>query len=155
MVTETTPDKVSKPNIVYQRKKRLAVTAFLQSVIPPLVPDPKLIKTGTTFDDLPIALCKPSRSRTCHPISSYVSDEYSQLHIVTLYWPFLLSISQNYRTELQIPQWKNAMDEEIVALHNNQTWSFTSLPNGKTNVGRRWVYTVKYNLNGSVKHLKV
>ena len=50
--------------------------------------------------------------------------------------------------------WKHAMDEEMSALHKNQTWELTALPSGKQTVGCRWVYTIKYLPDGSVERLK-
>jgi hypothetical protein len=46
------------------------------------------------------------------------------------------------------------MDEEMSALHKNQTWELTALPSGKQTVGCHWVYTIKYLLDGSVERLK-
>lgn len=46
------------------------------------------------------------------------------------------------------------MDEEMSALHKNQTWELTTLPKGKQAVGCRWVYTVKYLPDGSIERLK-
>ena len=46
------------------------------------------------------------------------------------------------------------MDEEMSALHKNQTWELTALPSGKQTVGCRWVYTIKYLPDGSVERLK-
>jgi len=46
------------------------------------------------------------------------------------------------------------MDEEMSALHKNQTWELTTLPQGKQAVGCRWVYTVKYLPDGSIERLK-
>ena len=46
------------------------------------------------------------------------------------------------------------MDEEMSALHNHQTWELIALPSGKQTVGCRWVYTIKYLPDGSVKRLK-
>jgi hypothetical protein len=46
------------------------------------------------------------------------------------------------------------MDEEMSALHKNQTWELTALPFGKQTVGCRWVYTIKYLPDGSVERLK-
>ena len=40
------------------------------------------------------------------------------------------------------------------ALSENATWSLVTRPLGKTNVGCRWVYTMKYFLDGSIKRLK-
>ena len=42
----------------------------------------------------------------------------------------------------------------MFALHQNQTWELISLPDGKRTVGCRWMYTVKYQTDGSVERLK-
>ena len=40
------------------------------------------------------------------------------------------------------------------ALSENATWSLVACPLGKTIVGCRWVYTVKYFPDGSIERLK-
>jgi hypothetical protein len=50
--------------------------------------------------------------------------------------------------------WKTAMDEEINSLMKNNTWILTDLPKGKKLVGSRWVYTYKYNENGTINKYK-
>ncbi|BBN69414.1 RmlC-like cupins superfamily protein [Prunus dulcis] len=52
------------------------------------------------------------------------------------------------------PLWQEAMDEEIQALEQNNTWSITPLPAGKHPIGCKWVYKVKYNSDGSVERYK-
>ena len=44
--------------------------------------------------------------------------------------------------------WKQAMVEEMAALHSSGTWDLVSLPIGKTLVGCRWVYTMKIGPDG-------
>nr|CAN81594.1 hypothetical protein VITISV_042175 [Vitis vinifera] len=44
--------------------------------------------------------------------------------------------------------WRQAMVDEMVALHSNDTWDLVVLPSGKFTVGCRWVYTVKVGPNG-------
>ncbi|RVW73310.1 Retrovirus-related Pol polyprotein from transposon RE2 [Vitis vinifera] len=39
--------------------------------------------------------------------------------------------------------WRQAMVDEMAALHSNDTWDLVVLPSGKSTVGCRWVYTVK------------
>lgn len=46
------------------------------------------------------------------------------------------------------------MQLEIVALEDNKTWSVVDLPPGKTPIGCRWVYKVKYKASGEVERFK-
>ena len=50
--------------------------------------------------------------------------------------------------------WKQAMVEEMTALHSTGTWGLVTLPIGKSPVGFRWVYTVKIDPDGRVDSLK-
>ena len=59
---------------------------------------------------------------------------------------------QNYKEAIESPEslhWKNAMKEEMNSLKENNTFTLTTLPEGRKLVGGRWVYTVKENPNGS------
>ena len=56
---------------------------------------------------------------------------------------------------LSHPGWKQAMVEEMVALHSTSTWDLVTLPAGKSPVGCRWVYIVKIGPDGGVDRLKV
>ena len=47
------------------------------------------------------------------------------------------------------------MVDDIQALNNNATWDLMPLPTGKKAIGCRWVFTVKFNTNGSVATLNV
>ena len=46
------------------------------------------------------------------------------------------------------------MDVELEALETNGTWSLTTLPPGKHLVGCKWVYHIKYNVDGSIEQYK-
>ena len=50
--------------------------------------------------------------------------------------------------------WKGAMDEEITALLQNDTWDIVDLPEGKKTVSCRWVYTLKCKSDGSLDRYK-
>jgi histone deacetylase 1/2 len=46
------------------------------------------------------------------------------------------------------------MDEEMAALDANATWELVALPNDKKAIGRKWVYKVKHNVDGSMSRYK-
>ena len=46
------------------------------------------------------------------------------------------------------------MDKEIEALEVNNTWNLTLLPPGKSAIGCKWVYRVKYLPNGTIERYK-
>lgn len=52
------------------------------------------------------------------------------------------------------PSWSKAMKEKITTLCNNGTWILTGLHAGKEAIGCKWVYTVKYDANGSLDRFK-
>ncbi|KAJ9561371.1 hypothetical protein OSB04_006531 [Centaurea solstitialis] len=106
-------------------------------------------------EDLPIALRKGSRSCTKHPISSFLA--YGKLS--PTYRAFVTNIDQvatprNVEEALASPTWKIAVCEELTALEKNGTWELTNLPSGKKTVGSKWLFTIKYNSDGSVNRHK-
>ena len=46
------------------------------------------------------------------------------------------------------------MVNELTALHDNGTWEIVLLSSGKSFVGFRWVFTVKYLLDGTIERYK-
>ena len=46
------------------------------------------------------------------------------------------------------------MDEEIKALASKETWKLVSAPTDAVIVSCRWVFTLKYRLDGSVDRYK-
>lgn len=54
----------------------------------------------------------------------------------------------------QSEMWKTSMQEEFESLIKNNTWTMVELPENKTAIGCRWVYSVKQNPDGSVERFK-
>ena len=52
------------------------------------------------------------------------------------------------------PKWQNVMVIEIAVLESNQTWTVTLLPPHKKAIGCKWVYRVKYKVDGTVERYK-
>ena len=104
---------------------------------------------------LPVALCKGTRSCTLHPISNFV--HYDRLH--PTYRAFSLSVTtesipRSHVEALRIPHWKAAMDQEYAALMERQTWKLVPRPRDMNIVTCRWIFTVKYNPDGTINRYK-
>ncbi|XP_070040605.1 uncharacterized protein [Nicotiana tomentosiformis] len=52
------------------------------------------------------------------------------------------------------PGWQEAMQKEIEALVQNETWEVVELPGDKKALPCKWVYKVKHHSNGSIELLK-
>jgi hypothetical protein len=54
---------------------------------------------------------------------------------------------------LKVPEWKDAVFEEMKTLEKNSTWELVNLPRRKTIV--KWLFTVKYKsiLQLSINHM--
>ncbi|KAH9735112.1 hypothetical protein KPL71_017633 [Citrus sinensis] len=63
-------------------------------------------------------------------------------------------IPNSVQEALKDPKWKEAMNEEMNSLQKNSTWEVVDLPEGKTPVGCRWVFTIKYKADGTVERFK-
>nr|GEU91101.1 retrovirus-related Pol polyprotein from transposon TNT 1-94 [Tanacetum cinerariifolium] len=50
--------------------------------------------------------------------------------------------------------WKEAMQEEIKALHKNKTWELVPLPGGRKPIGNKWVYKIKRNCDDQVERYR-
>ena len=113
--------------------------------------------SNSEVDDsnLPIAIQKGVRSCTQHPLSKYVS--YKNLSPVFRAFTSQLSsmeIPNIVQDALKFPEWKKAVFEDMKTLEKNGTWKLVDLPRGKTTVGCKWVFTVKYKSDGSLERYK-
>ncbi|XP_026435122.1 uncharacterized protein LOC113332832 [Papaver somniferum] len=61
---------------------------------------------------------------------------------------------KNFREAMTHPGWRKSMAEEIRALEEQGTWDITELPPGKKALGSKWIYTEKYDENGTLVRLK-
>lgn len=68
-----------------------------------------------------------------------------------------LVVPETYNEALNSPQaaeWNEAIQEELDALHKNNTWKLCDLPQDKSCVGSKWVFKIKYLSNGDVERFK-
>ncbi|KAL5549057.1 hypothetical protein UlMin_004288 [Ulmus minor] len=89
---------------------------------------------------------------------SYLLDYHCAL-LSSSYRALVLSIStitepSSFSQVIKVKEWQDAMDAELQALEENQTWSVVSLPDGKRPVGCKWVYRIKHKDDGTVERYK-
>src|SRR5579871_807696 len=51
-------------------------------------------------------------------------------------------------------EWEDAMKLELESIKKNDTWTLTTLPPGRTAIGSKWVYRLKYNTDGVIDRYK-
>ena len=71
--------------------------------------------------------------------------------IVSLNTTIILNIVSEALTKRE---WKDAMREEMSALEKNKTWEIVERPKGKSIVDCKWIFTLKYKVNGSLERHK-
>jgi len=156
---ETKDLPASKPvqdfRYVYTHRLKVLASEPIPAILSP-VNGPTPPTSASLFDlDVPIALQKGKQSCTDHPIFNFVS--YDNLN--PTFRQFALSLSsesipRSYTEALLVPVWKQAMDEEMEALAFRGTWELVSAPTDAVIIVCRWVFTLKYRLNGSVDRYK-
>ena len=78
-------------------------------------------------------------------------DSTTEVHLVCL-----LADAENISFEEAVrdKKWQIAMDEEIKAIHRNNTWELTELPEGSQPISVKWVFKKKMNAQGKIEWYK-
>ncbi|KAG7586100.1 Reverse transcriptase RNA-dependent DNA polymerase [Arabidopsis thaliana x Arabidopsis arenosa] len=92
---------------------------------------------------------------TRYPLSSVLSYDL----LAPEFQQFILAITletepHTFKQAMASEYWKNACNSELTALEGHKTWSVVSLPPGHNVVGCKWVFTIKYNADGTVERYK-
>ena len=127
---------------------------------PPADSSPMVPSSTTTVlpspADLLIVVRKGTRSsRNPHPIYNFLTYH----HLSSPYSAFIstlssISLPKTLHEALSHPGWKQAMVEEMAALHSTGTWDLVTLSASKSPVDCRWVYTIKIGPDSGVDRLK-
>ncbi|WVZ03714.1 hypothetical protein V8G54_024520, partial [Vigna mungo] len=138
---------------VYTKRKKIPDMMQVHESNPSSAPENEEIPELENEIDLPIAIRKGTRNCTkkpLYPLSNYVSyDRLSANHksfIVNLNY---VGIPNNITEALAKKEWRDAMQVEMIALEKNNTWEIVDKPKEKNIVDCKWIFTVKYNADGS------
>jgi hypothetical protein len=92
---------------------------------------------------------------TKYPLCHFISyNWYSPSHLY-----YIANVGRDkeppsYELAMTDPKWQEAMNSELQALIDNQTWSLVPLPPGKHPISCKWVYRIKCKADGSVERYK-
>lgn len=96
---------------------------------------------------------KPFPSSTALCVT--VVDQYVQPNFQC----FLSSITcvedpVSFHQAVKQQKWVDAMNVELEALENNETWDITTLPPNKKAIGCKWLYKTKFKADGTIDRFK-
>ena len=157
------PSPQHKPLITYQRRPRSipiaedsAPAQIVEEDLTDSSPVPVLSPASDPSDTLPIALRKGNRStRNPYPVYNFLSyHRLSTSHHAFVSTLSSVSIPKTVQEALSHSGWRQAMLDEMTALHASGTYDLVPLPAGKSLVGCRWVFTVKVGPDGKIDRLK-
>ena len=86
---------------------------------------------------------------------SDIYDKTEEISANDLFYLFVDSEPLNYDDAVKDEKWRQAVEEEIIAIEKNDTWELSNLPKGHEAIGVKWVYKEKKNANGDVVRNKV
>ncbi|MCH79432.1 retrovirus-related Pol polyprotein from transposon TNT 1-94 [Trifolium medium] len=98
----------------------------------------------------------PSSSSQC---KFHISSSISYNSLSSAHKHFALNIStlsepSTYEEAMCNEQWKRAVDTELTALLKNHTWDLVKLPTHKKAISCKWVFKLKFNVDGTVERHK-
>lgn len=100
-------------------------------------------------------ICNHISLSTDFPLANFFSlSRFSRSHRVFLTNVIKTQEPRSYSQAIKSIEWRDAMATEIRALESNKTWSLCQLPNGKSPIGCKWVFKIKYRSDGSIERYK-
>lgn len=111
------------------------------------------MKRKSHTNGLIVQLTKFLHAGFCH-LALQIGNHLSYTALSPQYRDYVLQVSTAYEPQffhqaIQHPEWRKAMAEELAALEMNHTWTMQPLPPGKKAIGCRWLYKVKYKVDGA------
>lgn len=90
-----------------------------------------------------------------YPISSILSyNSLPHAHFTFLAAISSIQDSTTYKQSGKHPCWVTAMQYEHVAINQNKTWVLIYLSHGNKSIECKWIYKVKYKVDGTLERYK-
>jgi hypothetical protein len=131
----------------------------------PLRQSSRIKRKPSYLQDFPCQLATSSLSSPTHSPSTSgnpfaLSSILSYNKLSPSYKHYVLSVSSSiepkyYHEAVQHSCWRDAMQAEIKALEDNDTWTLMPLPPTKTPIGYKWVFKIKHNYDGSIEGIRL
>ncbi|GJR01277.1 retrovirus-related pol polyprotein from transposon TNT 1-94 [Tanacetum coccineum] len=97
----------------------------------------------------------PNTKQHVYPLfPSQDFESYPKDYVASLAHVLNATEPTTYKQVALDAKWVAAMNKELQALEDNETWVLTSLPPNHKAISSKWVFKTKYNLDGTVERLK-
>nr|GFA59957.1 zinc finger, CCHC-type [Tanacetum cinerariifolium] len=130
-----------------------------------IIPNSNESKRDDHYNDVPNEIPKPRKGKRVRKSKSYGFD--FQLYLVEgsrdqvgLQYSYCYSIKEDPRTYNEAMQsrdfafWKEAINDEIGSIMENNTWVLSDLPPGCKPLGCKWIFKRKMKFDGTVDKFK-
>ena len=153
------PDLVAIPSLT-SNPSTLPTVSPLTS---PSTSNPTLRRSTRSHKPPPYLSQYACKSISTRPHSGLLYDVSAYLdysHLGPTFKSFVMAINStpsepaSFHQVVQYLEWRATVDKEIEALEITNTWSLLPLPPGKSPIGCKWVYRVKYLPDGSIERYK-
>ncbi|CAJ2657635.1 unnamed protein product [Trifolium pratense] len=122
---------------------------------PPTIPLRKSTRTSKPPSHLLDYHCNSITHTTPYPISHFISHDNLSPSYSTYFFSLLTDKEpDSYAEASKHNCWIKAMQHELTALANNNTWIIVDLPAGVKPIGNKWVYKIKRKADGSIDRYK-
>ncbi|GKA27797.1 reverse transcriptase domain-containing protein [Tanacetum coccineum] len=130
-----------------------------------IIPNVQESQLDDHTDDVPSEILEPRKGKRVRKAKSYGSD--FQLYLVEgsrdqvgSQYSYCFSIEEDPRTYNEAMQsrdaafWKEAIDDEIGSIMENNTWVLSDLPPGCKPLGCKWIFKRKTKVDGTINKFK-